>query len=56
MTALSFKLIQLTLENPDTGCLPSAHTLPPGARHAPGHNVKFHMAELPGQAVIAPHA
>lgn len=69
MAALSFKLSADTLykthprlcnslwkTDTDTGCLPSTHTLPPGARHAPGHNVKFHMAELPGRAIIGPHA
>ena len=58
MAALSFKSIQdcVALKTPDAGCLPSTHTLPPGAQRALGHNVKFHMAELPGQAIIGPHA
>ena len=29
---------------------------PTGARNAFGHNVKFHMVELPGSAIIGPHA
>lgn len=44
--------LKVTLNQPDTDCLHSSRTLPSGAQRAPQHNVKFHMAELPGWTTL----